>query len=84
MAYSAVTQPQPVPFWKPGTLSSTVALQMTRVEPISIRTLPSAIEHAAVGDGDEVRRDLDGAKLLGRAPVAANEGGHEQLDYSRQ
>ena len=39
--YSAVTQPCPRPLRKGGTLSSTVALQMTRVLPQLMRTLPS-------------------------------------------
>src|SRR3972149_2764093 len=42
IAYSAVSQPFPVPARKGGTLSSTVAAQMTFVSPISIRTEPSA------------------------------------------
>jgi hypothetical protein len=44
MPYSLVTQPLPAPFKKPGTPSSTVAVQMTRVLPSSINTLPSAVE----------------------------------------
>ena len=43
MPYSLVTQPLPVPFRNPGTPSSTVAVQITRVLPSSIRTLPSAL-----------------------------------------
>ena len=42
MAYSAVTQPWPLPRRKPGTRSSTVAAQSTRVRPISTRAEPSA------------------------------------------
>src|SRR5208282_6553720 len=44
MPYSLVTQPLPVPFKNPGTPSSTVAVQITRVLPSSINTLPSAVE----------------------------------------
>jgi len=43
MPYSPVTQPFPWPFKNEGTPSSTVAVQMTRVLPISISTLPSAL-----------------------------------------
>ncbi len=38
MAYSPVTQPSPLPFKKSGTLSSTVAVQSTRVSPMWIIT----------------------------------------------
>ena len=44
MPYSLVTQPLPAPFRNPGTPSSTVAVQITRVLPNSISTLPSAVE----------------------------------------
>src|ERR1700758_2727200 len=44
MPYSPVTQPFPVPFKNEGTPSSTVAVQITRVFPNSISTLPSAWE----------------------------------------
>src|SRR5215469_10165979 len=44
MPYSLVTQPLPLPFRKLGTPSSTVAVQITRVLPSSINTLPSAWE----------------------------------------
>src|SRR5882762_9732993 len=43
MPYSPVTQPLPWPFINDGTPSSTVAVQITRVLPISISTLPSAL-----------------------------------------
>ena len=43
MPYSPVTQPLPEPFRNCGTPSSTVAVQITRVRPISISTLPSAV-----------------------------------------
>src|SRR6266851_1449583 len=43
MPYSPVTQPLPWPFKNDGTPSSTVAVQITRVLPISINTLPSAL-----------------------------------------
>src|ERR1700675_2078144 len=43
MPYSAVTHPLPSPFKHEGTPSSTVAVQITRVLPISISTLPSAL-----------------------------------------
>jgi hypothetical protein len=43
MAYSAVTQPEPEPFMKWGTLSSTLAAQMTRVPPTEMRADPSAL-----------------------------------------
>jgi hypothetical protein len=42
MPYSAVTQPRPLFLRKGGTLSSTDAVQMTRVRPTSISTDPSA------------------------------------------
>ena len=42
MAYSAVTQPRPVPLRNGGTRSSIVAAARTRVRPISIRADPSA------------------------------------------
>ena len=42
IAYSAVTQPSPLPARNGGTLSSTVALHSTRVFPTSISTEPSA------------------------------------------
>src|SRR6184192_792669 len=41
IAYSAVTQPSPCPFRKGGTLSSTVAVQITLVAPNSTSTEPS-------------------------------------------
>jgi hypothetical protein len=44
MLYSAVIQPLPVPFIKPGTLSSMDAVHITRVLPTSIRAEPSAVE----------------------------------------
>src|SRR5262249_45306073 len=44
MPYSLVTQPLPDPFRNPGTPSSTEAVQITRVLPSSISTLPSAVE----------------------------------------
>jgi hypothetical protein len=40
--YSAVTQPVPEPFKNGGTESSTEAVQMTLVLPISIKQEPSA------------------------------------------
>src|SRR5262249_40440110 len=40
--YSEVIQPLPWPFRKAGTASSTDAVQITRVLPISINTAPSA------------------------------------------
>ena len=40
--YSAVTQPLPFPLRKEGTFSSTLAVQSTRVSPISTSTEPSA------------------------------------------
>ena len=44
MEYSAVIQPLPAPFRKPGTDSSMEAVQITRVLPISISAEPSAVE----------------------------------------
>src|SRR5689334_14504944 len=44
MLYSAVIHPLPVPFIKPGTLSSMEAVQITRVLPTSISVEPSAVE----------------------------------------
>jgi hypothetical protein len=48
--YSAVTQPRPLPTIQRGTLSSTEAVQMTRVspaeisaEPVALRTKPGSI-----------------------------------------
>src|SRR5918992_89714 len=43
MPYSAVTQPRPWPDIQRGTSSSTVAVQMTRVPPASMRQEPSAV-----------------------------------------
>ena len=43
IAYSAVTQPWPLPFRKGGTASSTLAVQITRVFPVAIRQLPYAV-----------------------------------------
>ena len=40
--YSAVTQPRPLPRIQPGTRSSIVAAQITRVSPTRMRTDPSA------------------------------------------
>jgi hypothetical protein len=48
MAYSPVTQPFPVPFRKGGTLSSTVAVQITLVLPNSINTEPFALQIKSV------------------------------------
>ena len=42
MPYSAVTQPLPLPRLKPGTRSSTLAVQITRVSPKLTSTEPSA------------------------------------------
>ena len=42
--YSAVIQPVPRPASQSGTFGRSVALQMTRVRPISMRTEPSALE----------------------------------------
>ena len=42
MEYSEVIQPLLLPFKKTGTVSSTVAVQITRVCPISIKADPSA------------------------------------------
>jgi len=42
MPYSAVTQPLPAPRRNGGTLSSMLAVQITRVKPTSIKTEPSA------------------------------------------
>ena len=42
MLYSAVTQPAPLPRIQPGTRSSIVAAQITRVSPTRMRTDPSA------------------------------------------
>ena len=41
--YSAVTHPLPEPRRQPGTCSSTMAVQMTRVLPAAISTLPVAL-----------------------------------------
>ena len=41
--YSAVTQPVPLPAIQRGTLSCTVAVQMTRVRPIENSTDPAAV-----------------------------------------
>jgi hypothetical protein len=48
MAYSAVTQPWPLPFRKGGTVSSTLAVQITRVFPVAIRQLPQAVRTKSV------------------------------------
>jgi hypothetical protein len=44
MPYSAVTHPLPLFRRNDGTVSSTDAVQMTRVFPTSISTEPSAVE----------------------------------------
>ena len=44
MPYSAVTQPRPELRSQPGTPVSMVALQRTRVLPVSMRTEPSGVE----------------------------------------
>jgi len=44
IAYSLVIQPLPRPLMNFGTDSSTLAVQMTRVLPTSMRTEPSAVE----------------------------------------
>src|SRR5262249_24113918 len=44
MEYSDVIQPLPCPWRKSGTTSSTLAVQITRVLPTSIRTEPSACD----------------------------------------
>jgi hypothetical protein len=41
--YSAVTQPVPLPAIQRGTLSWTVAVQITRVRPIENNTDPAAV-----------------------------------------
>jgi hypothetical protein len=43
IAYSAVTQPRPLPSIQRGTLSSTEAVQITRVSPTEISAEPSAV-----------------------------------------
>src|SRR5580704_1904519 len=43
MPYSPVTQPLPEPFMNCGTPSVTDAVQITRVRPTSMSTLPSAV-----------------------------------------
>jgi len=43
IAYSAVTQPRPLPFSQRGTSSAIEAVQMTRVSPIEISADPSAV-----------------------------------------
>jgi hypothetical protein len=43
MAYSAVTQPRPLPSIQRGTDSVTDAVQITRVSPCEISTEPSAV-----------------------------------------
>lgn len=48
MAYSAVIHPCPFPLRKGGTPSSTDAVQMTRVLPVAIRQLPSAVRIKSV------------------------------------
>ena len=62
--YSDVTQPVPRPRIHGGTDSSTIAVQMSRVEPISKSTEPVA---------DEMKSSsiLIGPQLVGRAPVGA-------------
>ena len=43
IAYSAVTQPRPLPSIQRGTESLTEAVQITRVSPCEIRAEPSAV-----------------------------------------
>ena len=59
IAYSAVTQPRPRPRIQAGTLSSTEAVQITRVRPTEIRALPSAVS-------TKPGQDLDRAQLVRR------------------
>ena len=48
MAYSAVSQPRPLPRKKGGAPSSTDAVHNTRVRPHSMSTLPAAISVKSV------------------------------------
>ena len=57
IAYSAVTHPRPRPRIQAGTLSSTDAVQITRVR-------ADRDQGAAVGGLDEPGQDLDGAELV--------------------
>ena len=65
MPYSLVTQPLPLLRKNCGTVSSMVAVQMTRVLPSSIRHEPSAVEMKSGHDVDRphlLRRAIIGAK----------------------
>ena len=62
--YSAVSQPRPEPSRHDGTLSTSEAVQITRVPPIAISADPSRAAH-------EAGLDLDRPQLVGRAPVGA-------------
>ena len=68
MPYSAVTQPRPELRSQPGTPVSTVALQRTRVWPVSMRTEPSAVP-------DVIGGEAEGAEGVGGAVVGAEELG---------
>ena len=70
--YSAVTQPLPWPAIQRGTDSSTLAVQITRVPPASIRAEPVAVFTKPV-------TIVDVAQVVGRAAVVAGLGAHAAL-----
>ena len=67
MPYSPVTQPLPLPFRNEGTPSS------TRGRADHAR-LADFDQHAAFGDGDEIRRDFHRAHLVRGTSVASQVG----------
>ena len=69
IAYSAVTQPSPLPLRQRGTPSVNEAAQSTRVRPNSTSTLPSA--WSSQPRVSRTGRSSSGARPSWRGPVAA-------------
>ena len=65
MAYSAVSQPLPVPTRNGGTAGSTLQVQRTVVAPERTSTLPAAV-------AGEAQLECERAKLVGRAVVGTH------------
>src|SRR3954471_11953979 len=76
MAYSAVSQPSPLPRRQPGTPSSTEAVQRTRVAPKLIRQEPSAY-------GATPRSKLTTRRSDGRRPWRSDLLAFTQFPYDR-
>src|SRR3954447_17672119 len=89
MPYSAVTHPLPVLRRNGGTRSSTLAVQMTRVRPTSIRTEPSAwarkpgvrrVSRRSVAARPSLRVIVFSSLLLGTHPAQLLLEGMPQID----